>query len=93
LPEIALSVNVKSVEKNVFLNARLNVTEIVQCAPAAREVGQALACVKSAVFGPVIAIFVIFNAVVPVFVRVTVFVLVLFTGFVPKLRLSGSKSA
>jgi hypothetical protein len=86
LPENALSVTVKLAE-NVFLDTGLNVTEIVQLAPAARELGQALACMKSAIFGPVIAMFVILNAVAPVLVSVAVFVVLLLTGWVPKLRL------
>ena len=87
-----MSVTVKPAA-NVFLEPGVNVTEIVQLPPPAREFGHALACVKSAAFVPVIAIFEIFNSVAPVLVRVTVFVVLLFIGSVPKFRLIGWKLA
>ena len=49
----------------------LNVTEIVQLAPAATGLTQVVACVKSPEFVPVIVIPVIDKAALPEFVRVT----------------------
>ena len=92
MPEDVLSVIVKPAE-NAFLDAGVKVTEMVQLAPATSVLGQALAGVKSAAFVPEIAMFVIFNAVPPVLVRSTFFVVLLFTGSFPKFKLVGWKLA
>jgi hypothetical protein len=49
----------------------LNVTVMVQLAPAARLLGQVLVWAKSAALVPVMAILVMLSALVPVLVRVT----------------------
>lgn len=92
LPDEVLSVIVKVAENELF-DAGLNVTVIVQCEPAAREDPQPFVCEKSAAFEPVIAMLEIFSVVVPEFVSVTGFVVMLFTFSVPKLMLEGLTDA
>jgi len=71
-----------------------NFTLKVQLAPAAREAPQVCVWEKSVAFVPVMAIVVMVNAVVPTFVRVTVFAaLVTPVATVPKLKLTGARLA
>ena len=75
----------------------LNVTEMVQLLPAARELvgfGQVLVCEKLLGFAPVKPMLLMINCVVPVLVTVTVCaVLLLPELIVPKLRLAGLRLA
>ena len=84
---VALSVTVRAVLR-VPLAAGVKVTLIVQLAPAATELPQLLVCAKSPGFVPVSARLVTLKAVLPEFVKVTAWaVLVVPTEWLPKARL------
>ena len=78
MPDSALSVIFNDAERTP-LAAGLNVTLIEQLLPAFREVPQFPLLVKSDAFVPVIAITIELSVVAPVFFKVTVLVLLLFT--------------
>lgn len=88
----ALSVTLTAALR-VAATAGVNVTLIVQLAPAARvfePVGQVFVCAKLAEFAPVIVMPLMLSAALPLLVRVMLFAgLVLPTLTLPKLRLVG----
>jgi hypothetical protein len=71
----------------------MKLTETVQLAPGATELGQFGVAVKSVPLGPVTAIPLMFRGVVPMFFKVSVFAALVPTFKVPKLRISGLKPA
>lgn len=88
VPAEVLSVTTRLAEAAVPLD--LNVTEMVHLLPAASELdelGQVLVCVNSLGFVPVKAMLLMTKGVVPVLVRVAVWVELLFLATTPKLML------
>jgi len=68
----------------------LNLTEMLQLAPAASELEHELVCAKLPGFVPEKPMLLMSNSVVPVFLSVTVCDALLFPGFTdPKFRLAG----
>jgi len=90
-PSAALSLSVSNAEREPFALG-VNATDRVQLVLGAREAGQVPLFTKSCAFVPVMLTPVMFNAVAPVLLRVTVCGLLLCPTFiVPKFRLDGLK--
>ena len=94
MPDCALSVTFNVAEYETLATG-LNVTLIVQLLPAVSELPQFElgVSVKFDAFVPVTVMAILDSVVAPVFLSVTVLVTLVFTVWVPKLRLEGLKLA